>query len=142
MQLPEEPDSSAQINIVPMIDVIFAVLVFFLLSSLYLTRSPQQLPINLPTAATGETGPTRNTLTLTLPADGGIALNQQAVTLAALPTAIQARRVGNQPLIVVIQADAAVPHGQVVAVMDALRQLEGVQIGIAVTPFAGEPVTP
>lgn len=47
MRLPEEPDLPPRINIVPMIDVIFAILVFFMVSSLSLTRS-EGLPVNLP----------------------------------------------------------------------------------------------
>ncbi|MEM7594128.1 MAG: biopolymer transporter ExbD, partial [Cyanobacteria bacterium P01_A01_bin.83] len=39
MHLPEELDQPPKINILPMIDVIFAILVFFIVSSLYLTRS-------------------------------------------------------------------------------------------------------
>ncbi len=50
MRLPDEPDMPSQINIVPMIDVIFAILTFFIMSTLYLTRS-EGLPVNLPTAS-------------------------------------------------------------------------------------------
>jgi len=51
MRLPDEPELPTQINIVPMIDVIFAILTFFIISTLYLTRS-QGLPVNLPSAKT------------------------------------------------------------------------------------------
>jgi biopolymer transport protein ExbD len=47
MRLPEEPDNPPQLNILPMIDVIFALLTFFILSTLSLTRS-EGLPVNLP----------------------------------------------------------------------------------------------
>ncbi|MBD0336704.1 MAG: biopolymer transporter ExbD, partial [Cyanobacteria bacterium Co-bin13] len=53
MRLPDEPESKPQVNIVPLVDVVFAVLAFFILSSLYFTQS-EGLPINLPTAITGE----------------------------------------------------------------------------------------
>lgn len=134
MHLPEEQDAPIQVNIVPMIDVIFAVLVFFLISSLYLTRSQPQLPVTLPSAATGEEGPTVNTLTVVIQASGEIFLGQQPTSLDTLATAIEARRVGTQPLVVVIRADTVVPHGRVVAVMDRLRAIAGVEIGIAVAP--------
>jgi biopolymer transport protein ExbD len=38
MRLPDEPEMAVQINIVPMIDVIFAILTFFIMSSLFLSR--------------------------------------------------------------------------------------------------------
>ncbi|MEY2914612.1 MAG: hypothetical protein RLZZ184_3921, partial [Cyanobacteriota bacterium] len=44
MRLPDEPDIPAQINIVPMIDVIFAILTFFIMSTLFLNRS-EGLPV-------------------------------------------------------------------------------------------------
>ncbi|MEL6246537.1 MAG: biopolymer transporter ExbD, partial [Cyanobacteria bacterium J06627_15] len=47
MRLPPDEDSRAQINIVPMIDVVFAVLTFFILASLTLTPN-QGLPVTLP----------------------------------------------------------------------------------------------
>ena len=53
MRLPDEPELPAQINIVPMIDVIFAILTFFIMSTLYLHRS-EGLPVNLPQAATAK----------------------------------------------------------------------------------------
>ena len=134
MQIPEDPDNRLQVNIVPMIDVIFAVLVFFLISSLYLTQSQQELPVNLPSAATGEEGPTINTLTVVIQANGEVFLGQQPTALETLVADIEARRVGTQPLVVVIRADTVVPHGRVVAVMDQLRAIAGVEIGIAVQP--------
>lgn len=134
MQIPEDPDNRLQVNIVPMIDVIFAVLVFFLISSLYLTQSQQELPVNLPSATTGEEGPTINTLTVVIQASGEVFLGQQPTALETLVADIEARRVGTQPLVVVIRADTVVPHGRVVAVMDQLRAIAGVEIGIAVQP--------
>jgi biopolymer transport protein ExbD len=136
MRLPEEPDSSAQINIVPMIDVIFVVLIFFILASLFLQPSSEGLPVDLPEASTAE-GPLPHNLTVTLTVDGTLALGSQPVTLAELPEAIQERRVGQQTLLVVIQADEAVPHGRVVELMDTLRLVEGIQLGIATTQPSG-----
>ncbi|HEY9301689.1 MAG TPA: biopolymer transporter ExbD, partial [Phormidium sp.] len=51
MRLPDEPDSIPQINIVPLIDVTFAILTFFIVSSLSLSKS-EGLPVNLPKAST------------------------------------------------------------------------------------------
>ena len=51
VRLPDEADVPAQINIVPMIDVIFAILTYSVMSILFSTRS-QGLPVNLPQAQT------------------------------------------------------------------------------------------
>lgn len=133
MRLPDEPESLPQINIVPMIDVIFVVLVFFILSSLFLTRA-EGLPVNLPGAATSESQLKQHTLTLSLATNGTLQLGNEATTLETLPGQVQARRIGDRPLLVIIRADEAVSHGQVVAVMDRLRTLTNIQLGIATQP--------
>ena len=48
-----EAEDTFEINILPMIDVIFSILAFFIISSLFLTRSPG-LPVDLPSAQTAE----------------------------------------------------------------------------------------
>ncbi|MBE9070750.1 biopolymer transporter ExbD [Leptolyngbya cf. ectocarpi LEGE 11479] len=129
MQLPPDEDPRLTINIVPMIDVVFAVLAFFILSTLYLTRA-EGLPVTLPTATTAE-NQDEATLTLTITADGELYLGTQPVTLEALPADVQALIAPGQPALVTVRADAATPHGQVVAAMDRIRDLEGVRLGIA-----------
>jgi biopolymer transport protein ExbD len=132
MRLPDEPESSPQINIVPMIDVVFAVLAFFLISSLYLSRN-EGLTVSLPGAQTGTTQP-QLSIVITVEANGALAVGGQAVSDDQLLEVVQTQlpsMVGN---VVIIQADQAVPHGRVVAVMDQLRTLEGVQLAIATQP--------
>jgi biopolymer transport protein ExbD len=130
MRLPEEPDIPAQINIVPMIDVIFAILTFFIMSTLYLTRS-EGLPVNLPKAATAKAAAKAAPITITIDSIGDISLNRQPVNLNLLPEEIQ-RLKGNSPeVLVVINADEGSRHGSVVAVMDRVRQVEGAKLAIA-----------
>ncbi|MEM6437037.1 MAG: biopolymer transporter ExbD [Cyanobacteria bacterium P01_D01_bin.115] len=130
MNLPEDPDTAPEINIVPMIDVIFVVLTFFILSSLFLTRS-EGLPVDLPGAATSEQQLQDYSLTLTITPEGNLQLGNEATSLSSLASLVQTRRVGDRPLLIIIRADAAVPHGQVVAVMDQLRTLDNVGMAIA-----------
>ncbi|HEY9817073.1 MAG TPA: biopolymer transporter ExbD [Candidatus Obscuribacterales bacterium] len=128
MQLPEETDAPPQINIVPMIDAIFAVLAFFIMSTLFLTRS-QGLPVTLPDAATSETQ-VQEQWVVTLDAQGRVFLNQAPVAVDQLAAQVRSQLTDTDPL-VIIQADAATPHGLVVQVMDELRTLEGVRLAIA-----------
>ena len=133
MHLPEDFESSPQINIVPMIDVVFVVLTFFILSSLFLTRS-EGLPVDLPSAETGEAALESHTLTLTRTLDGKLLLGNEPVNLDTLPERVRARKIGDRALLIIIQADEAVPHGEVVSIMDRLRTLENIQIAIATQP--------
>ncbi|MBW4655190.1 MAG: biopolymer transporter ExbD [Kaiparowitsia implicata GSE-PSE-MK54-09C] len=130
MRLPSEPEPTPQINIVPMIDVIFAVLTFFIMSSLFLTRS-EGLPVNLPGAETAELQ-TQTPLVVTLDPQGGVAINQEAIAPESLQiriTELVAAAEGDQ--LVVVNADRDVPHGQVVTLMDQLREIPGVRLAIA-----------
>lgn len=129
MRLPDEPELPTQINIVPMIDVIFAILTFFIISTLYLTRS-QGLPVNLPSAKTAQSQ--RSTpITVTLDQQGRIALNRKLIAIDALAGQVRALIAPNQEVVVVLNADQQVSHGQVIAVMDQLRSVKGAKLAIA-----------
>ncbi len=129
MRLPDEPEIPAQINIVPMIDVIFAILTFFIMSTLFLTRS-EGLPVNLPKAATAQSQ--RSTpIMVTLDKQGTLALNRQPIKLETLEGQVRALIAPNQEVVVVLNADEQVNHGQVIAVMDRLRRVKGATLAIA-----------
>jgi biopolymer transport protein ExbD len=129
MYLPEEPEEEFELNIIPMIDVIFAILTFFIISSLFLTRS-ESLPVNLPNADSSEVQE-RSRITVTVAASGDIALNREAIALENLQTGVRDLLGTTQESVIVINADEAVEHGRVIAVMDELREIEGAAIGIA-----------
>jgi biopolymer transport protein ExbD len=129
MRLQDEPEIPAQINIVPMIDVIFAILTFFIMSTLFLTRS-EGLPVNLPTAATAQQQ-SSTPITVTLDAQGQLSLNRQPIAFDALTEQVRSLIGSNPEALVIINADERVPHGQVIAVMDRLRQVAGAKLAIA-----------
>ena len=127
--LPEEPEEEFELTVVPMIDVIFAILTFFIMSSLFLTRS-ESLPVNLPKAASAEMQE-KARITVTVQESGKIALNREAIALEDLQTSVRDLMGETQESVIVINADEAVTHGRVVEVMDELREIEGATLGIA-----------
>lgn len=129
MRLPDEPEIPTAINIVPMIDVIFAILAFFIMSTLFLTRS-EGLSVNLPQSQTAKVQPS-SPITVTISSQGQIALNRKSIQLQALDSQVQQMIAPNQEALVVVNADKAVSHGQVVAVMDVLRRVPGAKLAIA-----------
>lgn len=130
MRLPEElEEGSTPVNIVPMIDVIFAILTFFIMSSLYLTRL-EGVPVNLPKAITGEIQKVSPPMRVTINQKGELFVNDKGTDLGRMMTQIRLEMGGNQSLVVVINADEKVEHGRVIEVMDKLRMLPGVKIGI------------
>jgi len=132
MFFPEEPDDEFELNIVPMIDVIFAILTFFIISSLYLTRS-ESLPVNLPKADSSEVQQ-QTRITVSVEDSGAIALNRESIALENLQSGVRDLMGSTQESVIVINADEAVNHGRVIAVMDELRAIEGATLGIATQP--------
>ena len=124
-----EAEDTFEINILPMIDVIFSILAFFIISSLFLTRSPG-LPVDLPSAQTAE--PEQSVqLNITIEPDGKMFLDRQPIELDNLKDALTEKINPNSESVVIINADEKVEHGTVVKVMDRLRQVPGAKMAIA-----------
>ncbi len=129
MRLPEEPDLPPRINILPMIDVIFAILVFFIVSSLYLTRS-EGLPVNLPRATTAEVQKTKQ-ITVSLDEQGKLTIDSKPTQINQLKAEIEKLIETDSNTTVIVNADKSVEHGQVVDIIDQLRQIPDIQLAIA-----------
>ena len=129
MRLPEETDLPPKINILPMIDVIFAILVFFIVSSLYLTRS-EGLPVNLPRASTAEVQKTQQ-ITVSLDEQGKLTINSKPAQIEQLKAEIERLIEAESNTTVIINADRTVEHGRVVEAIDRIRQIPQVQLAIA-----------
>src|SRR5438874_2413531 len=112
-----------KIEIIPMIDTMFFLLVFFMLSSLALTKL-MGLPVNLPKASTA---PKQNPvdLTVTIDKDQKVYINKSLIDIADLPAQLLAKAGGASADLsttpVIINADLTVPHGLVVRCMDEAR---------------------
>tara|TARA_R110001599_G_scaffold77606_2_gene211516 strand:- start:434 stop:868 length:435 start_codon:yes stop_codon:yes gene_type:complete len=114
------------VNLTPLIDVVFLLLIFFMVSTTF-TRETQ-LKLDLPQAASGERVENRNIqqLELTISATGEMELNDKALLnpgLSNLKAALQKESGGDNMLPVVITADAQTPHQWVITAMDAAGQL-------------------
>jgi biopolymer transport protein ExbD len=116
---PEEPE----IIIIPMIDTMMFLLMFFIVASLALAVQ-NGLPVNLPKASTAEKHSAQN-VTVTVSAAGVLHLNTTPITLATETQDLLAAHV-NAGTLVIINADAMARQGTVVSVMDNARKA-GVQ---------------
>jgi biopolymer transport protein ExbD len=130
MRVPRQEHSKARIEIIPMIDVIFFLLVFFMVSTLSMTIN-RGLPVNLPTAATSQKDVQEN-LNLTLIQEGQMFLNKEPIALQDLGNRVRAALQGKPELMVIMNADADVRHHAVVEVMDELRLAGVARLAIAV----------
>lgn len=132
MQIHDSDDDGFEINILPMIDVIFAILAFFIVSTLFLTRT-EGLPVNLPETDTS-TPQEPADFTVTIEADGSLFLDTTSVTEETLRQQIVDQLLPNQEALITIKADEKTYHGVVITVMDKLRTIDGVSLGVATMP--------
>ena len=124
----EDEDAIVDINITPFVDIILVVLIIFMVTATYIVE--QSIKVNLPSAATGE--PTESSsLAITLDASKQLFLNGEETTESQLRQAIQnaktteAQKLPPGEVICLIGADHTVSHGDVVHLIDLVKQ-EGV----------------
>ena len=122
--------ASASLNLTPLIDVVFILLIFFLLTS----NATQGISLDLPEANTGETIPTE-TREVEITADSQYLFNGVEVEGSKLlPVLRAARRQAPELQIVVLRADRAAKVGEFVTVMDTIRQTGFYNLVIATEP--------
>jgi biopolymer transport protein ExbD len=68
---------------------------------------------------------------VTIDQGGKISLNREPINLDALPEKVRELMSNTSEVVVIINADENATHGQVVAVMDRVRQVEGAKLAIA-----------
>ena len=132
MKFIEENESNLEgegINIVPMIDVIFAILTFFIISSLDLIRL-DNIPVNLPKASTS-TLVKDKPIVLTIDRENNIFLENKPINTQILVDQIKNIISNYSTNILVISADKEVAHGKVVEVIDQLRSIDNLRIGMS-----------
>lgn len=117
-------------NVVPLLDVLFALLTFFVLSSLFLNRT-EGLPVDLPKAQSGTMQKIPARATISINEKTEVFLNKQKINITEVSDRVKQLLEPNQDLIVVLNADRTVQHGDVIQVMDQLRQIPRVKMAIA-----------
>ena len=134
MRIKRRPVEKARIELIPMIDTMAFLLVFFMIASLAMTRQAG-LPVNLPTAETAspQTWGDR-ALVLTLNRQGQAYLDKQPVDRDDLERRVKARIEKRPELIVVINADANLRHGDVIRAMDAVKRAGAAHMAVATRP--------
>ena len=128
-----------EINLISLIDVIFCIIIFLVVTTTFDVRT--SLRLELPTA----TGPTieasDDPLTVVVDAEGRLYLGTVELPKddrAALIAALSRVEGDHASIRVVLRADARAPHQAVVTAMDALGQAGFVRLSIATMPEAGE----
>ena len=116
-----------EINILPMIDVIFAILTFFIISSLYLIKL-ETIPLNLPFASTSSISKDEF-INVSISNDEKIFLNSKEIDLERLNQKLQEINIENKKII--LSGDKKVNYGKIVEVLDELRKIKNIKIAIS-----------
>ena len=131
----DEPD----INLTPLIDVVFLLLIFFMVSTTFEHQS--RIQIELPEATADATEQEEDTLEILIDAQGRFFIGDQQVINSELKTLKSAisKAVGNRgTLPVTIRADANTPHQAVIRALDATSQLGLTHISLATSKIEEE----
>jgi len=132
MRLPRQGYKRARLEIIPMIDTIFFLLVFFMVASLSMTLETG-MRVNLPKAQAAERE-SLTKVTISVTRDGKLYLDRQQVTQEALGPAVAQRIRENPRVVVVINADERVEYGRVIAAMDAAKKAGAARMAMATRP--------
>ncbi len=124
MKLEHEQEDSPDITITPLIDVVFLLLIFFMVSTTFSHQS--EIQIELPEASAEQEKTKEHVLELAIDAKGRYYINGHQLVNTSLNTlkrALRKETANKKPPPVIISADAKTPHQAVITAMDAAQQL-------------------
>ncbi len=127
-----DDDVISDINITPFVDIILVVLIIFMVTATYIVAP--SIKVTLPDAATGD-GTEESSLGLTLAADGSLYLNGEEVSELKLREVIRAEKARNKDVVCLIAADKTVMHGEVVGLIDLVKQEGVARFAINIEPM-------
>jgi biopolymer transport protein ExbD len=132
MRLPAAAKKKPRIEIIPMIDTMFFLLVFFMIATLSMTMQ-HGMPVNLPEASS-TTDKVTEPISLTITENEDLYYNKELISIDELQIRLLGLIQRNEDPTIVINADEHVEHGLVIKVMDTVR-LSGIHnMAIATKP--------
>lgn len=139
MMLRHDRNKDPELNLTPLIDVVFLLLIFFMVSTTFEKES--EINIELPEAAGEKSQEERFTIEITIDGEGHYFVNEKRIRdkqLATLKTALRDTRADHQDPKLIISADKNTPHQAVIRAMDAARQAGMVNLTFATRQESGK----
>jgi biopolymer transport protein ExbD len=144
MTAPKKRRPGVRIDMTPMVDVAFLLLIFFMSTTQF--KPPEQVGVTLPVSTSEVHVPEANTIILTVNGDGEIFISSerltdiQAVAAQDLATAIMNWRARNPGAVVIIKGDKDVEFSRISGVMDALGRANTLRFNLMTDLKRREPV--
>ena len=120
----------AEINVIPLVDVVLVLLVIFMVTAPMLHRG---LDINLPTTAANNIK-AEERLTVIIQKDHSLFLGNDPISLVDLRSKLQEAKTSNPLISVYLRADKTVPYGTVIQIMDEVKAAKIERLGMVTGP--------
>jgi biopolymer transport protein ExbD len=117
------------VDVTPLIDIIFQLVLFFMVSTTFVTAPG--IEVDLPRSSADTILREQDDLSIWIAADGAVYVDDRPVDFAGLTAAMDTAARTNPGTLIMLKADREVDHGRVVAVMDAARNRGLTQLAIA-----------
>ncbi len=132
MQFRERKWQKVSFDLTPLVDIVFLLLIFFMLTSSFVEVKPG-VKVNLPQASAPNIGE-KNDVTVSIDINNTLYFNNKVISPKDLYYKIAKVAKANPNVIVIVEADKNVTHGKVVRVMDLIRKAGAKKIAIATRP--------
>ena len=126
-------EKDIQINILPMIDIIFVILSFFIISSLYLVKL-ESIPLNLPKAETSK-NELNDPIIVSMDIEGRIYINKNYSDKKSFEFDLKKLISKKDKNFILIRADKDVKYGKFIYVLDILRKYKNLKIAVSTEPL-------
>jgi biopolymer transport protein ExbD len=130
---PNKPEDDATLDMTPMIDIVFQLLIFFMVTTTFSQASSNTsgIEVNLPKATTKEVQQQADDIVVALTTDGKLIIDGAEYRPDQLRDRLTALSKSKPGASVIVQADISVHHGKVVEIMDIAKSAGIQRIGIA-----------
>ena len=124
----EDINNKNKIDILPMIDIIFSILAFLIISSLYLTRV-ETISVDLPKAS-NSIKQNNKFVNISIDKSGNLFIDKKSIKFQDLKDNV-VNLVDESKNLVVLNADENISHGFVISVLDVLRGIDGLKLAVS-----------
>lgn len=122
-------DSQPQLMIIPMIDIIFFLLVFFMMSTLYMVEQ-RTIPVNLPQAAAAQQDVV-DRINITVTRQGTVLFDQEEIPLELLQRRVNLELAKQPDSVFILRGDQQAEYGSVITVLDEMKQAGVRRVAVA-----------